>query len=87
MLEITTRIIAENSLFDTVSLKITKAITEVATISKLFRSDTLAELVCIIPNIKNMGAAISRSTIATVYGSSFPVRGSFMAFFPKSFAA
>lgn len=66
-----TSIIAAHSLFEMTYLKTARAITDVAAISKLLRSDTFAELVDLIPNISSIGAAISRITIATVYGSSF----------------
>ena len=42
------------------------SIKEVATISKLLRRDTLAELVRAMPIIRRIGAAISNTTIATV---------------------
>ena len=57
------------------SLKISKAIIDVATISKLFNNEALLELVNLSPNIKNIGATISRNTINIVKGiSSFSVR-------------
>ena len=52
--------IAVQSFPDTFSLKMNKAISVVATISKLPRSDTLDAVPTLIPNIKNIGAAISR---------------------------
>ena len=42
----------------------------VATISKLLSSDALAAVVAFNPNIKQIGAAMSKSIIATVYGNS-----------------
>ena len=61
-----TKTIADHSLLEITSLKTTSAIKEVATISKLFSSDTLAEFVLLIPSISKIGAAISNTTIATV---------------------
>ena len=61
-----TRIIAAHNLLEIFSLKITRAITEVATISKLLISETLAEFVLAMPSIKNIGAAMSRPIIAIV---------------------
>ena len=49
--------------------------TVVATISKLFRSETLAELVRAMPSISKMGAKMSSTTMATVQGSSLRVKG------------
>ncbi len=40
--------------------------TEVATISKLFSREALAELVFAIPSISKMGAMMSNTTMATV---------------------
>ena len=51
MLAMVTRAIANHNLFETASLKITNAIMDVATISKLFSKDTFAEFVMVIPNI------------------------------------
>ncbi len=61
----TNRIPAQ-SLGEITSLKITKAITAVATISKLFRREAFAVVVFVRPKSRQMGAAISSSTIATV---------------------
>ena len=52
------------------SLNIISAIIAVATISKLLSSDALAAVVAFNPNIKQIGAAMSKSIIATVYGNS-----------------
>ena len=65
-LAIVTMKIANHNLPDMTSLKITSAIMDVTTISKLFSNDTLAEFVPAIPYISNMGAAISRTTMAAV---------------------
>ncbi len=54
---------------------------EVATISKLFNNDTLAEFVLAMPSISRMGAIISNNTIAIVCGSSFCQRGLFLPLF------
>ena len=51
-------------------LNIISAIIAVATISKLLSSDALAAVVAFNPNIKQIGAAMSKSIIATVYGNS-----------------
>ncbi len=56
------------------SLNITRAIRAVATISKLLSREAFAALVALSPNIRSIGAAMSRSIIATVYGSSAFVR-------------
>lgn len=53
-----------------------RAMREVATISKLLMREALAELVCVNPSMRRMGAAISSATMATVKGSSFLVSGS-----------
>ena len=76
VLAIVTMAMAIQSLEEIISLKITRAIMEVATISKLFNKDTLAELVLAMPNISKMGAIMSNTTIAMVYGNSFFVKGS-----------
>ena len=83
---VTSKMAAHSRLVST-SLKMKKAISDVATISKLFSSDTLAELVRAIPSISRMGAAISSTTMATVYGSSFRVSGSLMVILPMAFPA
>lgn len=58
--------IAVHNFGDIISLKQTKAIIDVATISKLFKSDALAEFVIVKPNIKKIGAAISKTIIPKV---------------------
>ena len=58
----------------TFSLKISIAISDVATISKLFRSDTLAAAVPESPIIRKIGAAISRTIMPSVKGRSFFAR-------------
>ena len=66
------------------SLNIISAIIAVATISKLLSSDALAAVVAFNPNIKQIGAAMSKSIIATVYGNSdFVSFNSFVSVFPK----
>ena len=57
MLAMVTRIIANVNLFESTSLNIKNAMQEVATISKLFNKDALAELVEPSPNINKIGAA------------------------------
>ena len=52
--------------FDNFSLNITNAITDVATISKLFIKEAFAAVVLAKPIIKKMGAIISNTTIPTV---------------------
>ena len=74
-LAIVTNAIADQSFFEMVSLKNINAISEVATISKLFISETLAAFEYFMPNISKIGAPISRTTIIIVYGSSFFVSG------------
>ena len=85
MLAIVTKKIAIQSFLDIISLKITNAIIEVVTISKLFKSETLAEFVIDIPNINKIGAIISKITIAIVYGNSFFVKGSCFFEIPINF--
>ena len=85
ILAIVTKKIAIQSFLDIISLKITNAIIEVATISKLFKSETLAELVIDIPSINKIGAIISKITIAIVYGNSFFVKGSCFFEIPTNF--
>lgn len=63
-LAVVTRIIEVQSFFEMNSLKIIRAIRLVATISKLFKSDALEDVVLETPSIKRIGAAISRITIA-----------------------
>ena len=65
-LDKSTRTIAIHNLLEIFSLKIKRAMTDVATISKLLINETLAEFVLAMPNIRNIGAAISRTTIAIV---------------------
>ena len=43
---------------------------DVATISKLFKSDALAEFVIVKPNIKKIGAAISKTINSQSIGNS-----------------
>lgn len=50
------------------SLKNNRAITDVATISKLLRRDIDSACACFIATIRSIGAAISRTTIAERYG-------------------
>ena len=75
-LESVTRTMANHNFLLIASMKIINAIKEVATISKLFSSEAFAALHLVNPIIKKIGAAISKTTIATVYGSSFFVKGS-----------
>ncbi len=76
MLAATTRKTAHHSRPDIFSRKTATAIPAVATISKLFSSDTLAAVVLATPNSNRIGAAMSSTTIATVYGRSrFPSEG------------
>ena len=58
------RIIPAQSLPEILSLKITNAITDVATISKLFRRDTVSADELLIEIISRIGAMISKMTIA-----------------------
>ena len=74
-LEMTIRTIAAQSIFLILSLKTINAMSEVATISKLFRRDAFAAVALLSPVIMSIGAAISRITIRMVYGRSFFVRG------------
>jgi hypothetical protein len=62
---------AIQSRFDTFSENNTSAITEVATISKFPSNDALSAEDVFKPNIKKIGAAISKRIMPTVYGSSF----------------
>ena len=71
MLETVINAIASHILFPTASLKAKRAMIAVATISKLLRSEAVAEVVIVKPSISKIGAAISKMTIATVYGNSF----------------
>ena len=57
---------ARQSLAEMASLKMSKAINEVATISKLFSSEAFAEVVCARPNISKIGAIISKTIIPKV---------------------
>ena len=66
MLEIVTNPMAIHSFFEMLSLKTASATSEVATISKLLRSETFAAVADLSPNIKRIGAKISRATIAAV---------------------
>ena len=52
------------------------AMTDVATISKLFKREAFAAVVFASPAIRQIGAAMSRTTIPTVKGRSFFVSGS-----------
>jgi len=63
-------IIPVQSLPDILSLKITRAITDVATISKLFRRDTVSADELLIEIISRIGAMISNIIIAIIYGMS-----------------
>ena len=56
------------------SLKMTRAITDVATISKLFNRDAFADVVFASPIINRIGAAISRMIIPMIYGKSLLVK-------------
>jgi hypothetical protein len=58
-------IIAVHVLFPTDSLKIINATREVATISKLFKSEAVADVDFDNPIIKNIGAKTSKTIIAT----------------------
>ncbi len=58
----------------TASPKTSRAMSAVATISKLFSSAALAAVVARSPSIRQMGAAISSAIMATVQGSSRRVR-------------
>ena len=62
-----------HSLREMASPKQTRAMSEVATISKLFNSEALAAVVRERPTISAMGAAMSSATIPTVKGSSLRV--------------
>ncbi len=64
------RIIPVQSLPDILSLKITRAITDVAAISKLFRRDTVSADELLMEIISKMGAMISNMIIAIIYGMS-----------------
>ena len=66
-----TNAIPSQSLVLIFSLNTAKAITDVATISKLLSKDALAALVIESPSNKNIGATISSTTIAITYGNSF----------------
>ena len=61
-----TKAMAIHSLLEITSLKTNNAIREVATISKLLIKETFAALEDLIPNIRRMGAIMSRTTIAIV---------------------
>ena len=65
-LESVTSKMARQSLAEMASLKMSKAINEVATISKLFSSEAFAEVVCARPNISKIGAIISKTIIPKV---------------------
>ena len=60
---------------ETFSPNSSSATSAVATISKLFSSDTLAELARESPSIRQIGARISSAIIASTYGSSLRVSG------------
>ena len=66
MLDSVIKPIAIHSLTDTLSLNIIKAISVVATISKLPRRDALDAVPRFIPSIRNIGAAISNTIIPIV---------------------
>ena len=57
------------------SLNTIKAIIAVATISKLLSRETLAAVVAFNPNNRKIGAAMSKSIMAMVYGNSDFVNG------------
>lgn len=63
--------IAIHILLPIAPLNINKAISDVATISKLFSSEAFAAVVMLSPIIKQTGAAISNITILMIYGISF----------------
>ena len=63
--------IAIHSLLEMASLNTNSAMSVVATISKLFISDTLDAVVIDSPSISRMGAAISRTTIMMTNGRSW----------------
>ena len=65
-LAITTRKIATHKYFEIASLNIKRAIREVATISKLFKSAAVEALTLFRPPIKRIGAMISKTIIAKV---------------------
>ncbi len=67
--------IPSQSLEEIASLKITKAMIAVSTISKLLSREAFAAVVIVSPKSRQMGAAISRTIIAIVYGRSFLARG------------
>ena len=81
---VTNRIPSHN-LGEIASLKTMSAITAVATISKLFRSDTFAAFVMVSPKRRHIGAAISRTTMAAVYGTSLRVRLVSLSVLPEVF--
>ena len=56
--------IASHILFETASLRTSRAISEVQTISKLFKSDALEEALLVNPSINKIGAIISRIIIS-----------------------
>ena len=58
--------IPSQSLGEIVSLKSTKAMIAVATISKLLSREAFAAVVMVSPKSRQMGAAISRTIIAIV---------------------
>ena len=84
MLAKVTREMAIQSRLERTSRNTRNANREVATISKLFSKDTLAEFVRSRPSISRMGAAISRTTMPIVQGSSLRVSGSAVSRFPES---
>ena len=64
------------------SLNTIRAIIAVATISKLLSNDAFAAVVEFRPNSKQIGAAISKTIIAMVYGNSdFVNFNSFASYF------
>ena len=64
--ESVTKTIPAQSRGEMLSLNTASAMTAVATISKLFKSDALAAVVLLSPSIRQMGAAISRAIMASV---------------------
>ena len=70
-LDIVINDIAIHIFFEIISLKITNAIIEVQTISKLFNNDALDDELSNEPNINNIGTIISRTIIPITKGISF----------------
>lgn len=70
-----TSAMASQRCLEITSRKSRRAMSEVATISKLPSNDTLDDVVRAIPSMRNMGAAMSRTTMATTYLASWAVMG------------